>query len=223
MEQRSNPRAQLALALILKRHKGGPVAGRTIDVSPGGARVTTDRPLRVDELLARAGEGAGQLAQLIDAFLERAPRREPTENSRAAVAALATRLEREPPLLSARLRTRRRVSDVVQAIVTACQLPAAATELVQSYYQRLEGGMLDPRAVSAAIWAALEPLLGPDARKLAMTGYGAPPAPVRSVVLFQRGATDGFAAARVAAEPEESVSADVRRRVALLFTGSTAE
>jgi hypothetical protein len=52
MEQRRNPRAQLALALVLKRAKGGPVSCRTIDVGAGGARVTTDRPLRVDELLA---------------------------------------------------------------------------------------------------------------------------------------------------------------------------
>jgi hypothetical protein len=52
MQQRRNPRAQLALALILRRHRGSPVSGRTIDVSTDGARVTTDRPLRVDELLA---------------------------------------------------------------------------------------------------------------------------------------------------------------------------
>jgi hypothetical protein len=53
MEQRRrDPRTQLALALILKRHKGGPVSGRTIDVGTGGACVATDRPLRVDELLA---------------------------------------------------------------------------------------------------------------------------------------------------------------------------
>jgi hypothetical protein len=51
-DDRRRPRAQLALALILKRHKGGPVSGRTIDVGAGGARVATDRPLRVDELLA---------------------------------------------------------------------------------------------------------------------------------------------------------------------------
>ena len=52
MEQRRSPRAQVALALILTRHKGGPVSGRTIDVGEGGACVATDRPLRVDELLA---------------------------------------------------------------------------------------------------------------------------------------------------------------------------
>lgn len=52
MDQRRSPRSQVALALILKRHRGGPVSGRTIDVGAGGARVATDRPLRVDELLA---------------------------------------------------------------------------------------------------------------------------------------------------------------------------
>ena len=51
-DQRHSPRAQIALALILRRHKGGPVSCRTVDVGCGGACVTTDRPLRVDELLA---------------------------------------------------------------------------------------------------------------------------------------------------------------------------
>src|SRR4051794_16042538 len=51
-DMRRNPRAPLALALILRRDKGNPVAGETVDVSAGGARVRTDRPLRVDELLA---------------------------------------------------------------------------------------------------------------------------------------------------------------------------
>ena len=49
---RRTPRAQLALALILTRHKGGAVSCRTIDVGTGGACVSSDRPLRVDELLA---------------------------------------------------------------------------------------------------------------------------------------------------------------------------
>jgi hypothetical protein len=52
MEQRRSPRTQLSLTLVLTRHKGGPVSGQTIDVGAGGACVATDRPLRVDELLA---------------------------------------------------------------------------------------------------------------------------------------------------------------------------
>src|SRR5688572_19008415 len=51
-EQRRGPRAQLALALVLRRHKGAPVSCRTLDLGREGARVTADRPLRVDELLA---------------------------------------------------------------------------------------------------------------------------------------------------------------------------
>ena len=50
--KRQGPRAQLALALILKRHKGGAVSCRTINVGTGGACVSSDRPLRIDELLA---------------------------------------------------------------------------------------------------------------------------------------------------------------------------
>ena len=40
-----------ATPLLLKRHRGRPVAARASDVSSAGMRVTTDRPLRIDERL----------------------------------------------------------------------------------------------------------------------------------------------------------------------------
>ena len=49
MEQRRAPRAHVTLPVVLTRHRGGPVSGRTIDVGMGGAYVYTDRPLRIDE------------------------------------------------------------------------------------------------------------------------------------------------------------------------------
>jgi hypothetical protein len=49
--RRAAPRAQLTLPVTLKRVKGNPIASRTQDVSSGGMRVTTSRPLAVDEVL----------------------------------------------------------------------------------------------------------------------------------------------------------------------------
>jgi hypothetical protein len=50
-EQRTAARVRLELDCTLSRAKGGPVAGRTLDISAGGLRAATRRPLRVDELL----------------------------------------------------------------------------------------------------------------------------------------------------------------------------
>jgi hypothetical protein len=50
-QRRRQPRAELHLACTLTRRKGGPITGETLDVGPGGMRVTTDRPLAVDEVL----------------------------------------------------------------------------------------------------------------------------------------------------------------------------
>jgi hypothetical protein len=50
-DQRRSLRAQIALALTLRRRRGRAVAGRTEDLSPDGCRVRTDRPLSIDELL----------------------------------------------------------------------------------------------------------------------------------------------------------------------------
>ena len=128
------------------------------------SRWTRDETIDVDALLERAGPESDELARLIDAFLARAPRREPSAEARAAVAALAARLEQEPPLLTARVAARARVRDVAAAIVTACALPAEAEQLVRSYYQRLEGGLLDPKGVSDGVWSVLERVLGPAVR-----------------------------------------------------------
>src|SRR4051794_3585084 len=51
VRRRTSPRAPLGLALTLARATGNPVSARTLDLCAGGARVTTSRPLRVDELL----------------------------------------------------------------------------------------------------------------------------------------------------------------------------
>jgi hypothetical protein len=50
-ERRTNVRVPVALELRLARKVGRPVTVRTLELSTGGARVRSDRPLRVDEEL----------------------------------------------------------------------------------------------------------------------------------------------------------------------------
>jgi hypothetical protein len=188
-------------------------------------RWTRAEPIDVGGLLARAGSETEQLAHLIDTFLERAPRREPSDESRAAVAAMAARLEREPPLLSARVAARRRVRDVASSIVSACALPDSAEPLVRSHYQRLEGGLLDPRRVSDQVWSVLERLLGPAVRAQAHAGFSAKRVGFAEPLAFQRLArVDASAPAAAApARTSDELSLEVRRQVEELFTGHGGE
>ena len=50
-ERRRAPRTHLELPCSLRRRVGGPIAARTVDISPNGMSVTTQRPLTQDELL----------------------------------------------------------------------------------------------------------------------------------------------------------------------------
>jgi hypothetical protein len=47
--RRASPRAAVALDVTLAHKAGRAVSARTLDLSTGGARVQSDRPLRVDE------------------------------------------------------------------------------------------------------------------------------------------------------------------------------
>jgi AcrR family transcriptional regulator len=189
------------------------------------ARWRRDEPLDVDELLSRAGGEADQLAALIDSFFERAPRRAPSLQAQEAITDLATRLEREPPLVSARVAARRRVRDVTQALIAGCGLPPDAEDLVRSYYQRLEGGLLDPAGVSDKIWAVLDNVLGLKVRTIAQAGFasrvGLGPAPS---LVYQRVATPDSSAPAAAPLPVSQQPADeIRREVERLFTAHTAD
>lgn len=55
LRRRAAPRAEVSLGVTLTRAgAGAAVEGRTHDLGPGGMRVATRRPLRVDEQLAFA-------------------------------------------------------------------------------------------------------------------------------------------------------------------------
>jgi hypothetical protein len=182
---------------------------------------THDEPADLDSLLKRAGPASDELARLIDTFLARAPRRSPSEDARNAISAMAAPLEREPPLLAARVTSRKRVRDVVQRILAACGLPAEAESLVRSYYQQLEGGLLDPRGVSVRVWTALEQTVGPAARKLALEGY-TPTAPTAPAIAFHRAASSTFDEPLPPPSLGET-DEDLRSRVASLFTAEPVD
>jgi len=166
-------------------------------------RWTRGEPLAVDELLSRAGPQADELADLIDAFLERAPRREPTADAIAFVRSLDA-----PPLLRARQARKLKLDDIVAGLVEKLGLPENAREKVRRYYQELELGQLDPADVTASVWVALAGLLGRDAKGLA----GVQPTAVSAPAMYRDAdyATDlhedAFAMsllARPAPEPDE--------------------
>ena len=126
-------------------------------------------PLDVEGTLRRAGDGADELAPLIEAFLARAPRRGLTPASLRFVQSLD-----DPPMLRARVAKALKVDDVVDAILTECELAPEARPRVRRYYQQLEGGILDPTRVAASVWDVITGLLG---RSRALLSAPAGPAP----------------------------------------------
>ena len=117
-------------------------------------------PLDVEGTLAKAGDRADELAPLIEAFLERAPRRAPQRRGARAT----SRSLDDPPMLRARVAKALRVDDVVDAIVAACEIRPDARPKVRRYYQQLEGGVLDPSRVAASVWDAITKHSRPFAR-----------------------------------------------------------
>lgn len=106
--------------------------------------------------LERAGEGADELARLLEVFVQAAPVPPPDEDTVALVGAW---LEGQPPLVELRARRGVRVEDVVEALVSGLGLDPAKRAKVKRYYQRLEGGLLEPAGVAAAVWRVLGELV----------------------------------------------------------------
>ncbi len=129
-------------------------------------------PLDVEGTLRRAGDRADELAPLIEAFLARAPRREPSADALRFVRSLD-----EPPMLRARVAKALRVDDVVDAIVTACDIRQDARPKVRRYYQQLEGGTLDPSRVAGAVWDTITAILGRSRAVLTAPPLAPGPAP----------------------------------------------
>ncbi len=128
-----------------------------------GAYARGERP-EAQEYLERAGDGADELAQLIEGWLRAVPVSEPDAETLALVSAW---MEEEPPLVHVRASKGVRVDEVVTAIVADAGLAEAQTAKVKRYYQRLEEGLLDPRGVSERVWETLRRLIGPTAKAAA--------------------------------------------------------
>lgn len=118
------------------------------------------------EYLERASEGAerGDLAGLLDRFLEAAPARAPSEEE---IVLMEARLEQEPPILVLRRRRKLTREAVVSALVGRLGLDPAKRGKVGGYYHELETGLLDPAPVDLRVWDALADLLKANVRGLA--------------------------------------------------------
>ncbi|HET9287694.1 MAG TPA: hypothetical protein VFO26_09065 [Gaiella sp.] len=108
-----------------------------------------------------AGEDGDELARLIDVFLRVAPAPEPHDDD---VAVMRARLEGEPGLIALRRRRARKVDEVVADL--AERLDVDDVPRLKSYYQRLEGGILDPRRVDERVWEALRGLFLTNVRAI---------------------------------------------------------
>ena len=120
-----------------------------------------DRP-NADDYLARAGDERAELAELLGEFLTRTPAPAPTEDD---VRMLGLMVAEEPPLLRLRLQRHLKVDDVVSALIGRLGLAPEATTKVKQYYQRLEGGLLDPSGVSRRVRSVLAEILGAPAEE----------------------------------------------------------
>jgi hypothetical protein len=133
---------------------------------------------RAEEYLARAGEQADELARLLERFVRAAPAREPDA---ATLALTKAALTGEPPLVTLRASQGIRVDDVVDALVERLDLDKSKRAKLKGYYQRLEGGLLEPARVSGRVWEVLTSIVGPRSKELA--AWQPPPAAASAVYL----------------------------------------
>jgi hypothetical protein len=118
---------------------------------------------RAEEYLARAGGQADELAKLLERFIRASPAREPDA---ATLALTEGALTGEPPLITLRASQGIRVDDVVDALAKQLDVDDSKRTKLKSYYQRLEGGLLEPAGVSRRVWEALKGVLGPRSEEL---------------------------------------------------------
>lgn len=137
----------------------------------------------VDEYLTRAGPDAGELAALVDRYLELAPVPEPDEET---VAGFEAWIAGEAPVLVVRRRRGLRRADVVERLRELLSLPQGAAGKIGRYYHELETGLLDPAGVDRSVWEALREILGANVRDLAALR----PAPPTVAPLFRKSAPE---------------------------------
>jgi hypothetical protein len=164
-----------------------------------------DRP-DAEVFLTRAGDDRQDLAALLEEFLRRVPAPQPTEDD---VRLLGLMLADEPPLLSLRVRRGIKVDDVVSGVIDRLGLDPAKRPKVKRYYQRLEGGLLDPNGISGRLRAALADIFGTSVEQAIRW---APP-PVAEPTFLRR--SERLAAAAAPLPAAEGEADEIDR----LFTG----
>jgi len=164
-----------------------------------------ERP-SAEDFLERAGAERDELALLLGEYLRRAPAQPASEDDERRLGLL---LAPEPPLLALRVERGLRVDDVVSSLVERLGLDPATRAKVKRYYQRLEGGLLDPRGLSGRLRSALVDVFGAAAGP-ALAWTAPPPA----APAFLRAAEP--AAAQAAPPPPTQAAGD---EVDRLFTG----
>lgn len=123
-----------------------------------------ERP-NVREYLERAGAEREDLGRLLDRFLEAVPARAPSEEE---IVLMQAQLERQPAVLTLRLRRALTREAIVSALVGRLRLDPAKSGKVDGYYHDLEVGILDPEPVDRSVWDVLADVLGADVRALAV-------------------------------------------------------
>jgi len=102
--------------------------------------------------LERAGEGADELADMLDAFLQWAPA--PTADE-LAVTLMEAWLAGQPPLRELRVRRGLRVDEIVGELRSRLGLDVSRSGKLRRYFQRLERGSLDVSRVDQRVFDAL--------------------------------------------------------------------
>jgi hypothetical protein len=151
--------------------------------------------------LMRAGEGAGELGRLVDAFLARASPPEPDEER---VALARAWVAGQPPLLELRTRRGLRRDAVVDGLVQLLGLDPTKRAKVKRYYHELESGLLEPRGVDRRVWEALAETLKAQLGDLVAWR----PRPAQAATVYLR-ASEALSAPppqpAVAEEPEDEI------------------
>ena len=115
-----------------------------------------ERP-SAEAFLERAGAERDQLARLLEEFLRRMPVPPPADDD---VRHLGLLLAEDPPLIALRVERGIRVDEVVAALIERLGLDPAKRAKVKGYYQRLEGGLLEPAGLSKRLRTAVVEVLG---------------------------------------------------------------
>jgi hypothetical protein len=102
--------------------------------------------------LDQAGEEAGELARMLDAFLQWAP---PPTLDAASVLLMQAWIAGDPPLRELRVQRGMRVDDVAADLTARLGIDVGLTGKLRRYFQRLERGSLDVACVDHRVFEAL--------------------------------------------------------------------